>query len=104
VAFDSKGHLLSGIGGPASDGVRRNQKFVRTFGDPLPGTKGPAGEWNEAAGSRRLNEPNDLRGHTPGKGDLRVPLTFNTLTTCWPGSSGADTLPQESDVITIYIV
>jgi sugar lactone lactonase YvrE len=47
------------------------------------GTKGQAGEWNEAAGSRRLNEPNDLaigrngdifvvQGHTPGKGDPRV--------------------------------
>lgn len=47
------------------------------------GTKGQAGEWNEAAQSRRLNEPNDLaiarngdifivQGHTAGKGDPRV--------------------------------
>src|SRR5580658_7281332 len=47
------------------------------------GTKGKAGEWNEAAGSRLLNEPNDIafgangdvfisQGHTPGKGDPRV--------------------------------
>jgi sugar lactone lactonase YvrE len=48
------------------------------------GTKGEAGEWNEAAESRRLNEPNDVaigtngdifvvQGHTPGaKGDPRV--------------------------------
>ena len=47
------------------------------------GTKGQAGEWNEAAGSRLLNEPNDIaigrngdiflvQGHTPGKGDPRV--------------------------------
>ena len=48
------------------------------------GTKGEAGEWNEAAQSRRLNEPNDVviapngdvfiaQGHTPGeKGDPRV--------------------------------
>jgi DNA-binding beta-propeller fold protein YncE len=47
------------------------------------GTKGQAGEWNEAAGSRLLNEPNDLavagngdvfvvQGHTPGRGDPRV--------------------------------
>ena len=41
------------------------------------GTKGEAGEWNEAAGSRKLNQPNDVviadngdifiaQGHTPG--------------------------------------
>ena len=48
------------------------------------GTKGEAGEWNEAAGSHKLNQPNDLafakngdlfivQGHTPGpRGDARV--------------------------------
>ena len=48
------------------------------------GTKGEAGEWNEASGSRKLNQPNDIaigpngdvfvaQGHTPGaKGDARV--------------------------------
>ena len=48
------------------------------------GTKGQAGEWNEAAGSRKLNQPNDVaiaangdvfvaQGHTPGpNGDARV--------------------------------
>lgn len=47
------------------------------------GTKGEAGEWSEAAGSHKLNEPNDIafgrngdifvaQGHTPGKGDPRV--------------------------------
>lgn len=47
------------------------------------GTAGQAGEWNEAAGSHKLNEPNDLaigrngdifvvQGHSPGKGDPRV--------------------------------
>jgi DNA-binding beta-propeller fold protein YncE len=49
------------------------------------GTKGEAGEWNEAAGSRKLNQPNDIaiaangdvfvaQGHTPGltSGDARV--------------------------------
>lgn len=53
------------------------------------GTKGKAGEWNEAAGSQLFNEPNDIviapngdlfitQGHTPGagKGDPRV-LKFN---------------------------
>jgi sugar lactone lactonase YvrE len=48
------------------------------------GVKGEAGEWNESAGSRRLNQPNDVaiapngdvfvaQGHTPGEmGDPRV--------------------------------
>lgn len=48
------------------------------------GTRGQAGEWNEAAGARFLNQPNDVaiasngdifvaQGHTPGpKGDARV--------------------------------
>ncbi len=49
------------------------------------GTKGKAGEWNEAAGTRLFNEPNDIvlapngdffvsQGHSPGpgKGDPRV--------------------------------
>lgn len=47
------------------------------------GTKGEAGEWNEATGAHHLNEPNDVvpgrngdifivQGHTPGKGDPRV--------------------------------
>jgi DNA-binding beta-propeller fold protein YncE len=48
------------------------------------GTKGEAGQWNEAAGSRKLNQPNDVaiarngdvfivQGHTPGPGgDARV--------------------------------
>jgi len=48
------------------------------------GTKGEAGDWNEAAGSRKLNQPNDVaiarngdvfivQGHTPGpNGDARV--------------------------------
>jgi DNA-binding beta-propeller fold protein YncE len=47
------------------------------------GTKGQPGAWDEAAGSRLLNEPNDLafgrngdiflvEGHSPGKGDPRV--------------------------------
>jgi sugar lactone lactonase YvrE len=51
------------------------------------GTKGQAGEWNEAAQSHRFNEPNDVaiadngdifvvQGHTPGRGDPRV-LKFN---------------------------
>jgi sugar lactone lactonase YvrE len=63
------------------------------------GTKGEAGEWNEAAGSRKLNQPNDLaiarngdvfivQGHTPGpRGDARV-LKFDKdgkFITSWGG-------------------
>ena len=48
------------------------------------GTKGEAGDWDEAAGARKLNQPNDVaigtngdifvaQGHTPGaRGDARV--------------------------------
>ena len=67
------------------------------------GTKGEAGEWNEAAGSRKLNQPNDIaiaangdvfiaQGHTPGaRGDARV-LKFDkdgTFITSW-GGKGKD--------------
>jgi DNA-binding beta-propeller fold protein YncE len=47
------------------------------------GTKGQAGDWDEASQSRHFNEPNDVaigrngeiyvvQGHTPGRGDPRV--------------------------------
>ena len=73
------------------------------------GTKGEAGEWNEAAGSRRLNQPNDVavarngdvfvvQGHTPGtRGDPRV-LKFDrdgTYLTSWGGKG---TGPGQFDV------
>ena len=63
------------------------------------GTRGEAGEWNEAAGSRKLNQPNDIaiaangdifvaQGHTPGtRGDARV-LKFDKdgrFLTSWGG-------------------
>jgi DNA-binding beta-propeller fold protein YncE len=62
------------------------------------GTKGEPGEWNEAAGSRHFNEPNDVaigangdifvvQGHTPGRGDPRV-LKFDrngTFLKSWGG-------------------
>ncbi len=62
------------------------------------GTKGQRGEWNEAAGSHLLNEPNEVaigrngdvfvvQGHTPGKGDPRV-LKFDRngkFETSWGG-------------------
>ena len=63
------------------------------------GTRGEAGEWNEAGGSRKLNQPNDIaiaangdvfvvQGHTPGpRGDARV-LKFDKdgrFLTAWGG-------------------
>jgi sugar lactone lactonase YvrE len=63
------------------------------------GIKGEQGEWNDATGSHRLNEPNDViiarngdifiaQGHTPGaKGDPRV-LKFDKsgkFITSWGG-------------------
>lgn len=63
------------------------------------GTKGEAGEWNEATASRRLNQPNDVgfaangdvfvvQGHSPGpNGDARV-LKFDKagrFITSWGG-------------------
>jgi hypothetical protein len=68
------------------------------------GTKGEAGDWNEAAGSRKLNQPNDVaiaangdlfvvQGHTPGpRGDARV-LKFDKtgkFITSWGGKGTAD--------------
>jgi DNA-binding beta-propeller fold protein YncE len=67
------------------------------------GTQGEAGEWNEAAGSRKLNQPNDIaiaangdvfvaQGHTPGdRGDARV-LKFDRtgkFLTSWGGKGTA---------------
>ena len=67
------------------------------------GTKGRSGEWNEAAESRLLNQPNDVaiglngdvfvvQGHTPGaRGDARV-LRFDKngrFITSWGGKGKA---------------
>lgn len=73
------------------------------------GTKGEAGEWNEAAGSRRLNQPNDIaiapngdvfiaQGHTPGpKGDARV-LKFDRAGRFLASWGGKGTGPGQFDV------
>lgn len=66
------------------------------------GTRGQAGVWDEATGSRLLNEPNDLafgrngdiflvEGHSPGKGDPRV-LKFDkngVFLKTWGGEGSA---------------
>ena len=74
------------------------------------GTKGKAGEWNEAAQSRLFNEPNDIvfgnngdlfitQGHTPGagKGDPRV-LKFDKNGKFIKTWGGKGTEPGKFDV------
>lgn len=73
------------------------------------GTKGEAGEWNEAAGSRLLNQPNDVavaqngdvfvaQGHTPGmRGDPRV-LKFDRAGRFLASWGGKGTGPGQFDV------
>ena len=69
-----------------SDGSNHTVVKLSPQGQPLLtlGTKSQAGEWNEAAGTRLLNQPNDVavgrdgdffvvQGHTPGAtGDPRI--------------------------------
>jgi sugar lactone lactonase YvrE len=74
------------------------------------GTKGQPGEWNEAAGTRRFTEPNDIaiaangdvfvvQGHTPGptKGDPRV-LKFDKTGKFLKTWGGKGTEPGKFDV------
>ena len=73
------------------------------------GTRGQAGEWNEAGGSRLLNQPNDVaiaangdvfvaQGHTPGaKGDARV-LKFDKTGRFIKSWGGKGTAPGQFDV------
>jgi sugar lactone lactonase YvrE len=73
------------------------------------GTKGEAGDWNEAAGSRKLNQPNDVaigangdifvaQGHTPGpQGDARV-LKFDRSGRFIKSWGGKGKAPGQFDV------
>ena len=73
------------------------------------GTRGQAGEWNDAAGSRLLNQPNDVavaangdvfvvQGHTPGaRGDARV-LKFDKSGRFLKQWGGKGTGPGQFDV------
>lgn len=80
LRIDRDGNLWAG-----DVGAHTVRKFSRDGAVLLTiGTAGEAGEWNEAAGSRKLNQPNDVvvagngdifivQGHTPGpRGDARV--------------------------------
>jgi sugar lactone lactonase YvrE len=80
LRIDREGHLwATDVGGHVVVKLNREGQPLLTIG-----TRGEAGEWNEAAGSRKLNQPNDVviaangdvfvaQGHTPGPGgDARV--------------------------------
>jgi sugar lactone lactonase YvrE len=74
------------------------------------GVKGQAGTWDEAAGERKLNQPNDIaiaangdvfvvQGHTPGltRGDARV-LKFDRTGRFLKSWGGKGTGPGQFDV------
>ncbi len=80
LRIDREGNLwATDVGSHVVVKLNRDGQALMTIG-----TRGEAGEWNEAAGSRRLNQPNDIaiaangdffivQGHTPGaNGDPRV--------------------------------
>jgi sugar lactone lactonase YvrE len=95
LRIDRDGNLwATDVGGHVVVKLDRDGKVLLTLG-----TKGEAGEWNEAAGTRKLNQPNDVaiadngdvfvvQGHTPGPGgDARV-LKFGkdgAFITSWGG-------------------
>ncbi|HXC59187.1 MAG TPA: peptidyl-alpha-hydroxyglycine alpha-amidating lyase family protein [Steroidobacteraceae bacterium] len=80
LRIDREGNLwATDYGGHVVVKLDRDGRTLLTIG-----TRGEAGEWNEATGSHRLNQPNDVaiarngdvfvaEGHTPGpNGDPRV--------------------------------
>jgi sugar lactone lactonase YvrE len=80
LRIDREGNLwATDVGGHVVVKLNRDGQALLTLG-----TRGEAGEWNEATGSRKLNQPNDVaiasngdvfvvQGHTPGpNGDARV--------------------------------
>ncbi len=97
--IDRHGNLwATDVGGHVVVKLDRDGNELLTLGTP-----GEAGEWNEATGSHRLNQPNDVaiadngdifvvQGHTPGSGgDARV-LRFGedgTFIDSWGGKGDA---------------
>jgi sugar lactone lactonase YvrE len=95
LRIDREGNLwATDVGGHVVVKLNREGQTLLTIG-----AKGEAGEWNEATGSRKLNQPNDVviaangdifvaQGHTPGAaGDARV-LKFDKsgkFITSWGG-------------------
>jgi streptogramin lyase len=99
LRIDRDGNLwATDVGGHVVVKLDRDGNVLLTLG-----VKGEAGEWNEAAGSRKLNQPNDVaiaangdvfvvQGHTPGpNGDARV-LKFDkngAFIASWGGKGSA---------------
>jgi len=99
LKIDAAGNLwATDVGGHVVVKLDKQGQVLLTLG-----TRGQAGEWNEAAGSRKLNQPTDIavasngdvfvsQGHTPGpNGDARV-LKFDKdgkFLTSW-GGKGAE--------------
>lgn len=99
LAIDADGNLwATDVGGHVVVKLSPQGETLLTLG-----TKGEAGAWDEAAGSRKLNQPNDVaiaangdvfvaQGHTPGPGgDARV-LKFDRngrFITSWGGKGAA---------------
>ncbi len=95
LRIDREGNLwATDVGGHVVVKLDRDGRTLLTLG-----TRGEAGEWNEATGSHKLNQPNDVviarngdifvvQGHTPGpNGDPRV-LKFSrdgTFVKSWGG-------------------
>jgi sugar lactone lactonase YvrE len=92
------------VGGSIVQKLNRQGEVLLTLG-----TKGQAGEWNEAAQSRKFNEPNAVmigrngdifvvQGHTPGaKGDPRV-LKFDSKGNFIKSWGGKGTEPGKFEV------
>jgi sugar lactone lactonase YvrE len=92
------------VGGSIVQKLNRQGDVLLTLG-----TKGQAGEWNEAAQSRKFNEPNAVmigrngdifvvQGHTPGaKGDPRV-LKFDKSGNFIKSWGGKGTEPGKFEV------
>ena len=105
LRIDREGNLwATDVGGHVVVKLNREGQALLTIG-----TRGEAGEWNEATGSRKLNQPNDVviaangdvfvaQGHTPGpKGDARV-LKFDKTGKFLKSWGGKGKEPGQFDV------
>src|SRR6187549_655142 len=105
LRIDREGNLwATDVGGHLVVKMNRDGQALLTIG-----TRGEAGEWNEASGSRKLNQPNDVavadngdifivQGHTPGpKGDARV-LKFDKTGRFLTQWGGKGTAPGQFEV------
>ena len=105
LRIDREGNLWAGdVGAHIVRKFSRDGQVLMTIG-----SKGEAGEWNDAAGSHKLNQPNDVaiadngdffivQGHTPGpRGDARV-LKFDKTGRFLTSWGGKGTAPGQFEV------